>query len=67
MIIQVWIEIRHMEWKTWVFVLPPDACALVEAGLRKLMPFTPHPEYVQFIYEIGGHGHEYNFFFAGCV
>ena len=56
-----------MEWKTWVFDLPKETCLLVKEGLKDLMPFSPHSEYIQFMYDIGGHGYEYNHFFAGCL
>ena len=51
------------EWRKFVFELPPDACALVEAGVEKILFYSPHPDYVQFIYDIGG---GYPMFFISC-
>lgn len=67
MTITVWVCIRPREWWIRTFELPPDACALVEAGLRSLISYIQHPNYVQDIYWIGGHGQEYVFMFAGCI
>ncbi len=41
-------------WRTFIFELPAEACALVESGLRNIYPSFPEEGYVQLIYEIGG-------------
>ena len=59
----VYLQERPFEWRQFVFEIPPDACALVEAGLKKILAFSPHEDYAQFIYEIGG---GYPMFFVAC-
>jgi len=48
------IQLETYKWRKSVIELSADDCALVEAGLKDILSFSPHPEYVQFIYDIGG-------------
>ncbi len=64
MTITVYVLIRPEEWWIRTFNLPPDACALIKAGLESFYHPFPEEGYVQLIYHMGG---GIPMFFVGCI
>ena len=62
--ITVWVLVTD-GWWVRTFYLPPDACALVQAGLESLYPkfHFIEAEYIQLIHYMGG---GIPMFFVGC-